>query len=175
MAAAGENFCPKGVETAGQLGALMLENVEATAIYCALGFRGGGSMGFGGGVVKLEREDGKPVDDETRGLGVEGRGIVLRAGLGEEEVVDLLDQVVAGLVEAVNGVFDGGDGGVGGLWAAGVILLVPEVEVGVMVGEDESGEEAGMGIGRVRGGLVAVPAICGLVLHPEDRVDFKHE
>ncbi len=99
----------------------------------------------------------------------------MRARLGEEEVVDLLDEVVAGLVEAVNGVFNGGDGGVGGLRAAGVIFLVPEVEVGVMVGENESGEGVGTRIGQVRGGLVAVPAIRDLVLHPEDRVDFEHK
>jgi hypothetical protein len=153
----------------------MLENVEATAVHFALVFRGGGSMGFGSGVVKLEREDGKSVDHEAGGLGVEGRGIVLLAGLGEEEVVDLFDEVVAALVEAVNGVFDVGDGGVGGLWAAGVIFLVPEVEVGVMVGEDESGERVGTRIDQVRGGFVAVPEVGGLVLHPEDRVGFEHE
>ena len=97
-------------------------------------------MGLLAGVVDLEGEDGEAVDDEAGSLGVEGRRRVLGGSGGEEQSVDLLDEVVAPLVEAVDGVLDAGDLGVGGGGVAGLVFLVPEVEVGAVVAQDEAGE-----------------------------------
>ena len=57
--------------------------------------------------------------------------------VGEEPEVDLFDQVVAALVEAIDGVLDLGDVGVGGLGVAGFVLFVPEIEVFAVLGGDE--------------------------------------
>jgi len=52
-------------------------------------------------------------------------------------LVELLDEVVALLVEAVDGTLDLGDASVGGVGRAGVVLFVPEIKVGaVMVLEE---------------------------------------
>ena len=87
------------------------------------------------GVEYLEGEDGEAVDDEAGRLGVEGgRGVVGRDP--EESEVDLLGEVVAELVEAVDVVLDVDDGGVGGVGIAGGVFAVPEVVVGAMLIED---------------------------------------
>ncbi len=66
-------------------------------------------MGLLGGVEDLEREDGEAVEDEAGGFGVERRGGVLLAGLFEEGSIHDFDEIVAGLVERVDGVLDCGD------------------------------------------------------------------
>jgi hypothetical protein len=96
---------------------------------------GGGAVSLFGGVVDLERQDGEAVEDETGGFGVERRLRVLGAGLVEHGVVEDFNQIIAGLVEGIDRVFDGSDVGVGDFGFAGFILLVPEIEVGAMVGQ----------------------------------------
>jgi hypothetical protein len=103
-------------------------------------------------VKDLEGEDGEAVDDEAGGFGVERGGGVLREA-ADEESVELLDEVVALLVEGVDGVLDLRDGGVGGVGVAGGVLLVPEVEVGAVLGEEE-GVERRVCCGGVGGGGV---------------------
>ena len=69
-------------------------------------------------------------------------------GGGEEQAVDGFDQVVALLVEGVDGVLEAGDGGVGGIGLADLVFLVPEVEIGAVMGEREV-EEVRLGDRRV--------------------------
>ena len=116
------------------------------------------------GVEDFEGEDGKTVDDEAGGLGVQRGGFVLRTGFEEQGDVGLLDEIVAALVESVDGVLDVGDGGVGGVGGTGVVFLVPEVEVGAVLVEDEVGEFGGEG----RECLGAMPEGVGLVVEGED-------
>ncbi len=66
-------------------------------------------------------------------------GGVLLGQVGEEPLVDFFHKVVAALVEAVDGALDLGDVGVGGLGVAGLVFLVPEVEVFAVLGGDEGG------------------------------------
>ena len=112
----------------------------ALAMRASIG--GGLAMGFLMRVVDLQRKDGEAIDDEAGGLGVEGSGRVLGGERTEESLIDLLDQVVAILVETIDRVFDGGDVLGCGAHVAGEIFLMPEVEVGTMLGKD-GGHQAG--------------------------------
>jgi hypothetical protein len=112
------------------------------------------------GVKDFEGEDGEAVDDEAGGLGVE-RSVGGGVSGGEEDGVDLLDEVVAELVEAIDVVFDFGDVVVGGDGVAGLVFTVPEVEVGHVLAEDEAVEVAG---GRWGGSGGVVTVDVGLVL-----------
>ncbi len=95
------------------------------------------------GVEDAQSEDGEAVDDETGGFGVEwGRG-VLRGKVGDEPLIHFFDEVVASLVVAIDGMFDLGDGSVGGLGIAGLVLLVPEIEVLAVLGGDQGQEGIG--------------------------------
>jgi hypothetical protein len=116
-------------------------------------------------VVDLERENGEAVDDEAGSFGMERSFGVLRACEGEEELVHLFDEVVALLVEAVDGVFDLDDARVGDVGAAGDVFFMPEIEVGQVLGADERREIGGGRFGRV----VAVPEHVRFVVEAEDR------
>jgi len=96
---------------------------------------GGGAMKLLVGVEDFEREDGEAVDDEARGFGVEGYGRVGGCELQEFDV-DLLGEIVAELVEAVDVVLDFDDGAVGGVGVAGIVFTVPEVVVGAVLVKD---------------------------------------
>ena len=124
-----------------------------------------------GGVEDLEREDGEPVDDEAGGLGVQGRVGRRRWREGEQGLVDLLGEVIAELVEAVDGALGGGERCVRGVRVAGVVLAVPEVEVRLMLFEDEL-LEGRCGLRRGRGGVMAVGG--GEVVERRDAGCFEH-
>ena len=162
---------PEGVEARGEIPELHVENGEPLAIALVVrGFRGG-AAGFLLGVKALEGEDGEAVDHHAGRLGVQRRRLVLRRDAGEQEQVDLLRQVVAALVEGVDGVFVGGDVVVGGQWVAGGVLVVPQVEVGAVLVEDE-------GVPWIAGRWVRerriVPAGVGLVVQVEDVCGVEH-
>ena len=121
---------------------------------------------FGGGAVKLllgvedlEGEDGEAVDDEAGDSELRGESGLSGASC-EEGDVDLLGEVVAELVEAIDVVLDVDDGGVGGVGVAGFVFAVPEIVVGAVLVEDElveGFEWRGSWRGRVvtvRGGLI---------------------
>ena len=96
---------------------------------------GGGAVELLFGVEDLEGEDGEAVDDEAGGLGVERGGGVVGRQDGhqfQEGNVDLLGEVVAKLVEAVDVVLDLDDGGVGGVGVACIVFAVPEFKVGAV-------------------------------------------
>ena len=128
-------------------------------------------MGLFGGMVDLQREDGEAVDDEAGRLGVQGSRGIVRRKLQEGDV-DLLGEVVAELVEAIDVVFDADDGGVGGVGVAGLVFAVPEIVVGAVLVEDELVEGRGGGGGRGRG----VVAVGGeLVVKGEDVGGVEHQ
>ncbi len=131
---------------------------------------GGGAVELLLGVEDLEGEDGEAVDDEAGRLGVERRGGMDGSEL-EEGGIDLLGEVVAELVEAVDLVLDVGDGGVGGAGVAGFVFAVPEVEVGAVLVEDDL-VEGGGGDGGGCGGVVTVEG--GLVVQGDDAVGVEH-
>ncbi len=68
---AGEHLGPEIVEAGGEILALLDQDGEAIAVAGAVLRTGGVAVGFFGGVIDLEREDGEPVDDEAGGFGVE--------------------------------------------------------------------------------------------------------
>ena len=90
----------------------------------------------------------------------------------QQDDVDLLGEVVAALVEAIDVVLDLDDGGVGGVGVAGLVFAVPEIVVGTVLVEDELGEGRGRDRSRRRG----VVAVGGEpVVKLEDVRSVKHE
>lgn len=90
---------------------------------------------------------------------------------GEQTLVDVLDEVVAELVEAVDGALGGDDGRVGGVGVASFVLLMPEIEVGPVLLEDELREIGGRR-GRGQGGIVAMSVGC--IMQAEDGGGGEH-
>ena len=123
------------------------------------------------GVENLEGEDGETVDDEAGGFGVERSGGVFGRELDEGDV-DLLGEVVAQLVDAIDVVLDLDDGGVGGVGIAGLVFAMPEVEVGAVLIEDEVVE----GCCGMRGGGCGVVTVGGgPVVERDDMSGVEHE
>jgi hypothetical protein len=180
-AAAGKGLLPELVEAGGEVVALLAQQVETGKVALAMGLGGGGAMGLLGGVVELEGEDGEAVEDEAGGFGVERRGGVLHSGCGEESAVEGFDQVVAFLVECIDGALEAGDAGVRGTGLADLVFFVPEIEVGAVMGEGEfnhvrgrRGGFGGRGSERGRRCEVLVPAERGLVLQSRDLESGQH-
>ena len=161
-AAAALDLGPQVEEAAEEIVVLLLEEGEAVAVAGAMRVAGGGPGNLFGGVETFEGEDGEAVEHGAGGLGVERGGWGLGAGCVEEVLVDLLDEVVAALVEGVDGVLDVGDVAVRGGGVAGAVFLVPEVEVGAVVGFGE-GLEGGGRCG-VWSGVGGVPELCPVEL-----------
>jgi hypothetical protein len=145
-AAAGQDVGPEDIEAGGEIVTLFVQHEEAGMVAPLV--LGGGAVELLVGVEDLEGEDGKAIDDEAWGLGVEGSGGLEGVGglVGrefEEGDVDLFGEIVAALVEAVDVVLDFDDGVVGGDGVAGVVFAVPEVVVGDVLVEDELGKIPG--------------------------------
>lgn len=120
-----------------QIGSLLLKDGEAIEVLGAMGGCGGGPISLLAGVENFEREDGEAVEHHAGGFGVELRGVDGFGQVMEEPLVDLLDKVVALLVEGVDGSLDRGDLGVGGEGIAGFVFFVPKSEVGAVLTANE--------------------------------------
>jgi hypothetical protein len=175
----GERIGPEGVEAGCEIVTLFIQHGKAAKV--AVAMFGRRAVRFFIGVENFQGEDGKPVDDQAGGLGMERSGRILVYGLPGEVIeqgeVDLLGEVVAQLVEPVDGVLHFGDGVVGGERVAGLVLAMPEVEVGLMLVEHEPVEAgAGAGCGRGRDDRCRLVAVeRGLVVEAEDARGVKHE
>lgn len=133
-----EGLLPQSLKTASQIVALFDEDGEPLGIALDVAGWRIGALGFFARVINLQRENRKPIDDESGRLGVEGRG-----GVGQDRMlilepsqkshVQLLGQVVAALVDAVDTTLDGGQLGVAGAGSAGLVFSVPELKVGLML------------------------------------------
>lgn len=142
-ALAGEDLLPEVVEAEDEVFALFGEEGQAFAIAFAMAGGRFRAVDLLLGVVDLQRQDGKAVDHESGALGIQrsrGSGTALRAeGLGgplEENCVALFGEVVAALVEVVDGALNLDDLFGRGAGGAGAVLGVPQVEVGAMLGAD---------------------------------------
>ena len=164
----------ESVETVGKVVALVLEDGEAGGVADAMGLGGGVTVSLDMGVEDLEREDGEAVEDEAGSLRVQRGSGVLRGKVDEQPLVHLLDEVVASLVEAVDGVLDMGDLGVGGVGDAGLVFFVPQVEVFAVVGGDEGMEVGGSGDGGRLGLQRKVPEGVEVGVKTNDRDGFRH-
>ncbi len=143
-----ERLPPELVKAGGQVGALLFKDCEAFAVAFGVAGRRIGALGFFAGVVDLEREDGEPVNDHARRLGVErGSGVGQALGFerGKQRAVKFLGQVVAELVGAVDAALYFGQFRVGCAGSAGFVFNVPEVEVGAVLAGDQV-EPVGCGL-----------------------------
>ncbi len=91
--------------------------------------------------------------------------------IGEDPEVNFFYEIVAALVEAVDGALDAGYVGVGGLGVTGFVLFVPEVEVFAVLGGDE-GEEFVCGSGLMGRGVV--PGDGEGLVEAGDGCGFEH-
>lgn len=174
-AGAGEDLGPELVEAADEIVALVGEKRQALPVALAMAFGDFGAGDFFARVVELEGEDGEAIDDESGAFGMEfGRGVgQAGGGKGFEKLgVATLGEVVAALVQPVDGALDLGDIVVGGAGGAGAVLGMPEIEVGAVLREDQIEEETvrgGEGKERVGGSPgVAMPQGDGGIVEGGD-------
>ncbi len=169
-AAAGKNLRPKLIQAPGEIVALLDQHREPVAIALAMLFCSRLPMRLLGGVKDLQGQDGEAVDDQSGRLRVERGGCILLTREPQQVLIDLFDQIVALLVEAVDGVLDLGDRVVGGVRAAGVVLLVPKIEVGAMLGQDQ-----GVQVLRRRDReRIMVPGVIGIVMRAQNGCGVDH-
>ena len=171
-ASSGENVGPELVEAGSEVVALFSKKSQALAIAVRVARRRIGAIEFFFCVEDFEGEDGEAVDHQARALGVqlslEG-GPAFRGGdcgrIAEEHRVAPFGEVVADLVEAVDGALDLGDVGVGGAGGASAVLHVPEIEVRPVLGYDR-GVKRLVGGDNIQG--IVVPEVGGAVLEGGD-------
>jgi len=168
---AGEDFDPESGEARGEIAALVEEKIEALAVALMMFGAGVAAAGFFFGVEDLEGEDGEAIDHEAGRFGVQGSGVGLMGSGFEEGQVETLGEVVATLVELVDGALAGGDGLVAGHGVAGGVFAVPEIEVGTVLLEDELFEGRG---GLFERQAVIVPVGVGLVVELRDVGGVEH-
>lgn len=169
-----EDLIPQRIEAVCEVAALLLQEREAGQVLLPVAFGGGRAAGLLGGVEHFEREDGEAIEDEAGGFGVErGVSVLLASGL-EKDVIDLLDKVVAGLIEDVDGTLDSGNAGIGGAGLAGFVFGMPEIEVGTVICEDRSKERRWRKCAGIGPWLGAVPAVGGLIVELRDFQSIKH-
>ena len=184
-----QDLPPESIEAVGQIAALLLKDEETVLVAVAVGVGSILALCFLVGVVDLQGKDGQAVDDEAGRLGVQRSGAVLAWQGVQESFIDLLDQIVAALVEAVDGVLDGCDVFRRGAHVPGHVLLVPEVEVGAVLGENGRHEaavgnderlhwsfgrlERFVSFFRVVRGMI-VPPVSGEIVAPDYLVSVDH-
>ena len=168
----GQNFSPKDGEAVGEVAALLLEQSQTVAV--ALMMLGGsiGTVSFFRRVEYLEREDRKPVDHKAGCFGVQRRGRRLRGRGFEQCYVDTFDEVVALLVQAVDGMLDFDHGSATSQRRARFVFAMPEIEVCLMLLENQLIERGGRGL-QGCGGLV--PVRCGPIVKPRNVRGVEHE
>ena len=94
-----------------------------------MGFGSIGADSFLAHVELLEREDGKPVDHHSGRFRIARHSGFERIECGDEHLVHFLDEIVALLVEAVDGALGVMDALGAEIVAAGDVFLVPELEI----------------------------------------------
>jgi len=131
-----EYVLPQLRETCSEVVALLVQHRQTIAV--ALPVLRGGAVQLLRGMEDPECEDGKAVDNQAGGFGVQrGRLQLWSRETIQQGPIDLLHEVVAELVQAVYRALGGGQRSVRGGGIAGLVLAVPEVEVGAVLVEDE--------------------------------------
>lgn len=134
-----DRLLPEAVETAGEIVALIYENLVAFAV--AFGVASGcvGPRDFFGSMENLQRQDRKAVDDEAGALGIQlgfGVGQLESAQMIEQDDVAVFGKIIAALIDAVDGAFHLRKIVIGGLRCAGFIFCVPQFEISQVLGDD---------------------------------------
>lgn len=134
-----ERLLPQAVEAAGKVAALILENFEPLTVSLSMAFRGVGPLHFLDGMKDLQSKNRKPVNDESgrlrMQLGVEIRQIE-RAQVIEQNHIAALGEIIAALVDSINGPFYFRKIVVSSLRGAGLIFRMPQFEIGQMLRDD---------------------------------------
>jgi hypothetical protein len=168
-AASGSDVIPELGKAAGKVVALLVEYSETLAVPFAMLGRGGRAVGLFGRVEDFERKDGEAIDHQAGSFRMQQEVGVERRERLEEIAIKALGEIVAELVELVNGAFAGGNGLIPGHGIAGGVFAMPEIEVGAMLVEDELVEVRGSDGTRRRG---VVPEERGLIVQTDDLCGF---
>ncbi len=139
-------------EALGEVRALVADAGEFPSAGFAMGGAGIVADRFLVHVELLEREDGKAINDHSGCLGIARDTGFHGPQFVDEHLVHFLDEVVALLVEAVNGALGPVDAFGAEVVAAGDVFLVPKLEIPEVVFLHKEGESLARG-----GGLLAVP------------------
>ncbi len=163
-ALAGEHLRPEVVEALGEVGALLGQDREAVFVAVVMLVGGAGPVNFFGRVIDFQAKNRKTIDNQAGSFGVQRRFRVLRACQLQQKLVDLFDEVVSPLVDAVDRVLHLRDARVGSVGAAGVVFFVPQVEVGEVLRANERKEVCWGGFR----GVIAMPEDVGFVVQAEN-------
>lgn len=166
----GQNILPQCVETTGEIVALMLQYLQPVDVLRTMIFVGGSAIDFRRRVVQLQLQNRQPVDDQAGCFRVQRSFFVLRAGGVEEQPIDLFDEVVAPLIDRVDGVLDGGDCGILRAWIARLVFLMPQIEVGLVLSQHQRIQH-GDGGGKLQ---QAMPLGGGGIVQLEDGLGLEH-
>ena len=90
---------------------------------------------------------------------------LLRREPVEKSAVEFFGQVVALLVSAVDAPFNVGYLRVGGAGSTGLVLNMPEVEIGAVLAGDKGEPRVGQGLVQILG---EVPVLCRTVMKASD-------
>ena len=134
----GQSLLPKAVKAPGEVVALFFENRQALTVAVGVSYGRVGAFNLFGGMEELEREDGEAVDDDAGALGIQlgfGVGQVERAQMIKQDHVAAFSEVVAALVDAVDGALYFRQVVVCGMGCAGIVFCVPKLEVGKVLGD----------------------------------------
>ena len=137
-------FGPQPIQSLHQVVTLFYQNMVTLAIALGMTLGRPEPVHLFGGMEKLEREDGKSVDDQAGRLGMQLGALPGQAtliGIVEQHGIHAFDQIVAALVQAVDEALGLGDVVVASPGRAGFVLGVPEFKVGKVVGERELEED----------------------------------
>ena len=132
----GKHLPPKTIESLHQVVALLNEDMMPFPIPLGMAFGRIEAIDLLGSVEELERENGEPVDDKPRRLGVQLRAWIRQGVLPqivEQDGVAKLCTIVSPLVLPVDGTLRADDPMVARFRQARLIFGVPDVEIGKMV------------------------------------------
>lgn len=174
-ALSGEGLPPETIEAAGEIAALCLQNFEALMVALCMACGRVGASDFFLRMKKLEGKDREPVDDKAGTFGIQlgfGIGQVAGAEMVEQEQVAALGEIVAPLVNAINGALDFGDFVIGGMRSTRAVFGMPELEIRQMLG-DHGVHEFAMRL-RGNGGGLRMPERRQAVVLPGDFFRREH-
>jgi hypothetical protein len=146
-----DNLRPEPVEAFSQIGALFFEEVKTLFVSANMTRRRVAAQGFFVCVKDFQREDGKPVEDQSGRLGVQwsfGRGQPMRLKGFKQKDIAPLHEIVSALVHAVDASLNLRDLGVGCLGRASLVFEMPQLKIGLMLGADGTSEIIGRLVGR---------------------------
>lgn len=172
--ASGEQIGQQFGQRGGKVVMLLVKDRQPGVGLVAVLLVGVGAVGLFLHVVESQRENRQPVDHAARSLRVQAdagdRPDTELAQLGDQSVVEFLDEIVPLLVEFVDVPFDLGDVLVAYILAPGDVFFVPEPVVSLVLVANQA-EEPFIGVFD----FLAVPALDRRAMELCNGMDVDHD